>query len=158
MQISGNCVSLPFCKGNKLLKTSLVIHCDVGKDFSVQFNASGFKSMDKPTVRQSVQSGGSVNSCDPKSPKIAFPGTPMCVGVVPSFLYCFFSGSLEVIPAPAIAFGMLKYPATAFTADTPCFYSCHLKLLLRPLMLSAIASTIHPDTCGDTGHSQFTDG
>ena len=125
MQISGSCVGLPFCEGNKLPKTSLVIHSDVGKDFSIQFNASGFESMDKPTVRQSVQSGGSVNSCDPKSPKIAFSCPPMRVGVVPTFLYRFFSGSLEVIPAAAVTFGMLEHPATTFASHTPCFYSCH---------------------------------
>ena len=141
---NSNRVSLSLCEGNELPKTGFVFHSNIGEDFSIQFNTSGFEPMYESAVGEPVQSGGGVNSCDPKSPKIAFACASVCVGVVPSLLYRFFSGALEVISSAPVTCRMLKDPATTFAAHTSCFYSCHLKLLLRPTALSAIASTISP--------------
>jgi hypothetical protein len=110
-----------------LPKTGFVFHSDVGEDFPVEFNSSGFEPMYESTIGESVQSGGGVNSYDPQSSKIAFSCAPVCVGVVPSLLYRFCSSAFEIIPTTAVTFRMLKHPTTAFTSHTPCFYSCHLR-------------------------------
>ena len=124
--INSDCVILPLCKGDQLPKTGCVVHCDVGEDLPVQFNACGFEPVYKSAVRESVQSGGGVNSGDPESSKIAFACAAMRVGVVPTLLHRLHSGTLEVVPPAAVTFGMLEHPTAPFASDISRFYSCHL--------------------------------
>lgn len=45
---------LTFCEGDELPETGLVIHGDIGEDLPVKLNTSGFESVYKPTVGESV--------------------------------------------------------------------------------------------------------
>jgi hypothetical protein len=144
VQIHGEFASLSLCESDQLPKTGFIIDSHVSEDLPIQLDASGLQPVYESAVSESVQSGGGVNSRNPKSSKIAFACATMCVGVIPALLYRFHSGTLEIVSATPVAFGMLEHPTAPFTSDIPCFYSCHLKLLSRPALPSAIASTILP--------------
>jgi len=98
----------------------------VGKHLAIDVNPGLIKAVDEPAVRETMLTGGGIDTDDPQPSEIALSIAAMVIGIAQGLHHRLVGDAVAGVPCPHLSLGELKYLLMTAMGSDAAFYPSHL--------------------------------